>query len=262
MSFRNVIGHRRLVALLARSIHRASLPPSLIFAGPVGIGKRLTAIAVAQNFNCLTPHGSGRPPPSLKLRRTAVTRSAEAGQADQGWLKPSTPGAATDFEIDACGECAACARIARGIHPDVPIVEPGDSGSIKIEQVREIVERVAYRPFEGRRRVVIVDDADALVTPAQNALLKTLEEPPPSSVLILVTARPDVLLPTVRSRCLELRFKPLAANEIAQALVARGHSDPETRTHREQYGLPPLWRCPSDRGMRPWARSQPREQIA
>ena len=105
--------------------------------------------------------------------------------------------------------CAACTRIARGVHPDVLVVEPGDNGSIKIDQVREIVDRAAYRPFEGRRRVVIIDEADALVPAAQNALLKTLEEPPPSSVFILVTSRPDVLLPTVRSRCPQLRFRPL-----------------------------------------------------
>ena len=95
------------------------------------------------------------------------------------------------------------------MHPDVLVVEPGDSGSIKIEQVRDVVDRARYRPFEGRRRVVIIDEADALVAAAQNALLKTLEEPPPSSVFILVTARPDVLLPTVRSRCPQLRFRPL-----------------------------------------------------
>src|SRR5437773_7531578 len=149
MPFRGVIGHRRIVALLARSVARDSLPPSLIFAGPAGVGKRLTATALAQALNCQSPVGSLQ----------------SAG-------------------IDACGTCAACTRITRGVHPDVLVVEPGDTGSIKIEQVRDIVDRAAYRPFEGRRRVVIVDVADALVAPAQNALLKTLEEPPPSSVLL------------------------------------------------------------------------------
>ena len=113
--------------------------------------------------------------------------------------------------------------------PDVLIVEPGDSGSIKIDQVRDVVDRAAYRPFEGRRRVVIIDEADALVAAAQNALLKTLEEPPSSSVFILVTSRPDVLLPTVRSRCPRLRFRPLSADDIAAALMARGHSETEAR---------------------------------
>ncbi len=187
MPFAEVHGHHRLVELLKRSIARGTLPPSLLFVGPAGVGKRLTAVAVAQALNCLEPSD------------------------------------------DACGECAACRRIARGIHPDVLLVQPGDSGAIKIDQVREIIERAAYRPFEGRRRVVIVDDADALVAAAQNALLKTLEEPPPSSIFILVTARPDVLLATVRSRCPQLRFRPLSADDLAAALVAHGETESEAR---------------------------------
>ena len=113
------------------------------------------------------------------------------------------------------------------MHPDVLIVEPGDSGSIKIEQVRDIVDRAAYRPFEGRRRAVIIDQADSLVPAAQNALLKTLEEPPPSSVFMLITARPDMLLPTVVSRCPRLRFRPLDPHDIAAAMVKRGHGEAE-----------------------------------
>jgi DNA polymerase-3 subunit delta' len=193
MPFRDVVGHVRLVDLLSRSAGAGALPPSLLFTGPAGVGKRLTAVALAQSLNC--PH----------------------------------PRSSVNGHPDACGTCSVCKRIARGVHPDVPIVEPGDSGSIKIEQVRDIVERVAYRPFEGRRRVVIVDEADALVTSAQHALLKTLEEPPPSSVFVLVTARPDVLLPTVRSRCPQLRFRPLSADDIASVLVARGRTESEAR---------------------------------
>src|SRR5437773_1040335 len=83
------------------------------------------------------------------------------------------------------------------------------------------VDRAAYRPFEGRRRAVIIDDADALVPAAQNALLKTLEEPPPSSVFMLITARPDTLLSTVRSRCPRLRFSRLGLGDIAAAMIAR-----------------------------------------
>ncbi|HZR26005.1 MAG TPA: AAA family ATPase, partial [Vicinamibacterales bacterium] len=105
-------------------------------------------------------------------------------------------------------------RIARGAHPDVLIIEPGDNGSIKIEQVRDAIDRAMYRPFEGKRRVVIIDEADALVDAAQNALLKTLEEPPSSSIFILVAARPDMLLATVRSRCIRLTFPQSTATEI------------------------------------------------
>lgn len=163
-------GNRRLIALLARSVHRGMLPPSLIFSGPAGAGKRQTAVATAQAINCLSPRGEGE-------------------------------------SYDACGTCAACARIAQGMHPDVVIVEPGDSGSIKIEPIREVIKAAGYRPFEGRRRVVIINEADAMASSPQNALLKILEEPPPSSVFILVTARPDMLLPTVQSRCQRVRFQ-------------------------------------------------------
>jgi DNA polymerase-3 subunit delta' len=143
--------------------------------------------------------------------------------------------------VDACGECASCRRIARGVHPDVLVVEPGDSGSIRIEQVRDVIDRSAYRPFEGRRRVVVVDQADALVPAAQNALLKTLEEPPSSSVFVLVTARPDALLPTVRSRCIRLWFAEGAgqqqvddeAREIARRVLAHAASAPDPRRRLE-----------------------------
>jgi DNA polymerase-3 subunit delta' len=132
--------------------------------------------------------------------------------------------------FDACGRCAACVRIARGVHADVIVVEPGESGSIRTEQVREVIDRSAYRPFEGRRRVVIIDQADALVATAQNALLKTLEEPPSSSLFMLVTARADSLLPTVLSRCPRLRFRPIAPDDIASVLKQRGKSEDEART--------------------------------
>jgi DNA polymerase-3 subunit delta' len=184
MPFRDLTGHRRLFELTARAALKRTLPPSLIFSGPEGIGKRLAAMALAQVVNCLAP-----------------------------------------VEGDACGHCTACTRIARGVHPDVLVIAPGDSGSIKIDQVRDAIERTAYRPFEGKRRVVIVDDADALVPEAQNALLKTLEEPPAASTFVLVTSRPDVLLPTVRSRCQRLRFGRLSPGEIAHVLErAHGYS--------------------------------------
>jgi DNA polymerase-3 subunit delta' len=194
MPFRTIAGHGHLLELMAAAASRGTLPPSLIFAGPEGVGKRTAAVALAQLLNCTAP--------------------------------VSLPGGVPD----ACGECAACTRIARRVHADVLIIEPGDTGSIKVDQVREAIERAGYRPFEGRRRVVIVDTADAMMPEAQNALLKTLEEPPAASVFVLVTARVDMLLVTVRSRCQQLRFSRLAPADVADVL-ATGHGFSEADAH-------------------------------
>jgi DNA polymerase III subunit delta' len=123
---------------------------------------------------------------------------------------------------DACGECGSCRRIARGVHADVLVIQPGDTGSIKIEQIREAVERAAYRPFEGRRRVVIIDDAEQIMETGQDALLKTLEEPPNATTFVLVTSVPETLLPTIRSRCQRLRFGRLSPADVAGVLM-RAH---------------------------------------
>jgi DNA polymerase-3 subunit delta' len=126
---------------------------------------------------------------------------------------------------DGCGVCPACRRIVRGAYPDVATIEPGENGSIKIEQVRTAIDQAVFRPFEGRRRVTIIDEADTMVDAAQNALLKTLEEPLPASVFVLVTSRPHMLLPTVRSRCAHLRFGRLQVSEVAEVLE-RDHQYP------------------------------------
>ncbi len=180
MPFAGILGHSRPLGLLAGSIARGTLPPSLLFAGPEGVGKRLAAQAVAEALNCLSPRGR-----------------------------------------DACGSCSACRRIARGSHPDVLAIEPPEVGSTKIEVVRPAIAAAAYRPFEGRCRVVIVNEADRLTEDAANALLKSLEEPPGGTVFILVTARPEVLLPTIRSRCSQLRFGRLSASDVARFLIER-----------------------------------------
>jgi DNA polymerase-3 subunit delta' len=99
------------------------------------------------------------------------------------------------------------------------VLDPGDLGSIKIDSVRDAIRSAGYRPFEARRRVIIIDDAEALTVDAQDALLKTLEEPPSSTTCILVSSTPDVLLPTVLSRCSTVRFAPLPVEDVARVLV-------------------------------------------
>ena len=165
-----------------------------MLTGPDGAGKRRVALAVAAMLNC-----------------EAMTVPEAGGTAASHY---------------PCGECGACQRIARGVHADVIIIEPGETGSITVDAVRAVVDQTAFRPFEGRRRVVVIDDADRLVQPAQNALLKTLEEPPAASVFLLVTSRPHRLLATVRSRCPELRFGGLSTGEIADILATQHQFDP------------------------------------
>lgn len=195
MPFREIVGHEPLKALIARAATRGTLPPSLMFAGPAGVGKAMVALALAEFVNCLSP--------------ATLTTSAAP---------------------DACGECASCRRIARGVHADVLRIVPGDTGAIKIDQIREAIDRAAYRPFEGRRRVVIIDQAEQMAGPPQDAILKTLEEPPNASTFILVTDAPDLLLPTIRSRCQRLRFGRLSPADVAEVLMQR-HDYGEADAH-------------------------------
>jgi len=151
----------------------------MLFAGPEGVGKHVMARALAQALNC-----------------------------------PDTANGV------ACGRCGTCTRIAKGQFSDVIEVDNGEKASVSIEAVRDqVLNPVGYRPFEGQRRVFIVDPADLLTVQAQDALLKTLEEPPPAAVLILISAYPDALRPTVLSRCRRVRFGALTEAEVAQVLA-------------------------------------------
>jgi DNA polymerase III subunit delta' len=190
----SIVGHRRLTVLLSQALRRGTLPPTLLFAGPAGVGKFAVARAVAATLNCLSP----------------ITN-------DSG------------LAVDACGACRACDRIARGMHVDVLTLEPDEKTSIKVDVVREMLSKTGYRPFEGRRRAVLIRDAETLEEGAQNALLKALEEPPPGTVFILTTAVPGVLLPTVRSRCMRLRFARLAEAEIETVLTRHGFDAEKAR---------------------------------
>jgi len=181
MPFRDILGHARLTSLLLRAVVRESVPPTLLLAGPAGVGKWRAAFALAEALNCQAP-----------------------------------------VDGDACGTCRSCDRIARGLHVDVRTLEPDDSGKIKIEPVRDVLDGCGYRPFEGKRRVVLIRDADALLESAQNSLLKSLEEPPPATVFVLTSAAPDALLRTVRSRTMRLTFGRLTIDEVEQ-LLARDH---------------------------------------
>ena len=185
------IGQERAIAVLSRALAEGRSSHAYLFAGPPQVGKATAALEFAQALNC-----RGEDPP--------------------------------------CHRCNQCHLIEEGKHPDIEVVSIGglceESGSdhkdhstdgskeIKICQVRRLKRIASHAPFEGRYRVAIVDPADALNAESSNALLKTLEEPVPLQVLILVTSREEALLPTVRSRCRLVPFNTMPTTAIAKAL--------------------------------------------
>ena len=126
-----------------------------------------------------------------------------------------------------CGQCPACRQVAAGTHSDLVVVAPAPGKKeIGIDAIRQLKHAVQLRAVSAPLKVAIIDDADRLSVAAQNALLKTLEEPPPRSVIILVTASLGALLPTVRSRCQRILFQPLDQDAVAAALQHRAGLDP------------------------------------
>ena len=128
-----------------------------------------------------------------------------------------------------CGTCLACRKVDSGNHPDLQCIQP-DGSELKIGQIRELQKQIIYEPLEAKRKVYILTDVDRMNDPAENALLKTLEEPPASSVLILLTSNVRALLPTTRSRCQILQFHPIPTQELVEILVERFSVAPEQAT--------------------------------
>jgi len=201
--FPDVIGHESQIQILARAAARGTPHHAWLFTGPDGVGRHKVAVAFAQALNCEGPTAaSGRP----------------------------------------CGACPACRRLASGFHPDLIGVEPEHDekadrrrATISVDQVRELQRRLGYRIGDARHRVVIVDPADALGESGANALLKTLEEPPARTVLVLIARTEAAVLRTIRSRCQVLRFGPVPEGRIAAFLVAQG-VDPAPAALRARIG--------------------------
>lgn len=129
-------------------------------------------------------------------------------------------------ETKPCGVCGPCRRALSGTHPDIHMVEPPkDKKTIGVEQLRGVIEEVSVKAFEDGAKVMIFPEAEKMTPPAQNCLLKTLEEPPEGTVFFLVTDKPSALLSTIVSRCRTIRFHPLSAADCAKRLVALGESE-------------------------------------
>ncbi|HWL09963.1 MAG TPA: DNA polymerase III subunit delta', partial [Planctomicrobium sp.] len=188
-------GHQPQIEMFRRAIERERLAHGFLFVGPKGVGKRYFARLLAQCLFC------ERIP---------------------------------DVELDACGECSSCRQMMGGTHPD--LLSIGLPEGKKILPISLLVGDDAHRgraglcyelahaPMEASRRIAIIDDAEAMNEEAANALLKTLEEPPPGAILILLTPDTEAVLPTIRSRCQPVHFSSLNDEQLASILTAQGHA--------------------------------------
>jgi DNA polymerase-3 subunit delta' len=178
MSFKDVIGHSKPIALLERAIRNEKVVNSYLFLGNEGIGKKHVALQFAKALNCL-----------------------------ETMADPE----------DACDHCTSCKKIDHGLHPDVLLIEP-EGQNIKVDQIRQLQRELAYRPYEGKRRVCILTAADRMAPHIPNTLLKTLEEPPLHTVIILLANNSRFILPTIVSRCQPIRFHPLPVPLVSKWL--------------------------------------------
>lgn len=190
MTWQGIEGHDAVVEQFRVSLERGRLASTYLFVGPEGVGKHTFALRLAQALLC-------------------QTRPAE--------------------RLDPCGQCAGCLQVLAGTHPDLlRVAKPGDRSFIPVELLigsgdkrmhEGLCHDISLKPFMGGRRIALIDDADLLNEEGANCLLKTLEEPPPRSVMILIGTSGERQLPTIRSRSQIIRFRPLPAEVVARLLI-------------------------------------------
>ena len=193
-----LLGHDPILDRFRRTLRAGRLASTFLFVGPPGIGKKSLAIYLAQGLLC------ERQPEEL---------------------------------LEPCGKCPSCAQVLAGTHPDVVVVKkPADKNFIPLElligdkehRMREgLCHDISLKAYSGRRKIAVIDDADYLNQEGANALLKTLEEPPPKSLLILIGTSEQRQLPTIRSRCQVVRFNPLSEAIVVQLLLSNGECSDE-----------------------------------
>lgn len=180
MQFTDILGQEQALHILCQAISHGQVAHAYLFSGPEGVGKKKTALALAQYLNCAQP----------------------------------------DSNLNSCDTCPSCLQAISGNYPDLFLVEP-DGTSIKIEQIRSLLNKLSLRSYAGGYQIVIIDQAHTMTEQAANCLLKTLEEPPANIVFCLVTAQSAMLPITIISRCQQLQFHPLAPEIIRQVLQTK-----------------------------------------
>lgn len=178
MQFSDIQGQEKAIHILQCAIQNSHIAHAYLFAGPEGVGKKQTALALAQYLNCAAPD-----------------------------LNTFT----------SCGNCPSCIQSVSGSQPDILMLEP-DGASIKIEQIRTLLSKVSLRSYENAYKVIIINDAHLMTEQAANCLLKTLEEPTDNTVFILITAQVQNLPVTILSRCQQISFHLLSPSVIQDIL--------------------------------------------
>ncbi|MHB8420866.1 MAG: DNA polymerase III subunit delta' [Myxococcales bacterium] len=195
MPLSDIEGRPRTLRQLRAAIGSGRIHHAYLFAGPPGVGKERAAVRFAQALNC-------------------------------------------EADPDGCGACVSCRLIERGTHPDVITLAPERTGEggpeegsreIRVDQVRVLCGTLQLAPVRARQKVAVLLSADRMNAAGQNALLKTLEEPPPQTTLVLVTDADERLLPTIRSRCLRIAFGSMPVEVLARKLAAEGMVPEEAR---------------------------------
>jgi len=178
----DILGHEWAVSLLKEHVAQSGLRHAYLFTGPQGVGRRTLALRMAQALNCLQPPEPGEP----------------------------------------CGNCRICKQIARMEHPDLAVEQAEQVGGIlKVDQIRDLQRSLSLAPYDARYRVALLLRFEEANPNAANALLKTLEEPPPQVILMLTADSPESLLPTIVSRCEVVRLRPLPLELVRQGLQNR-----------------------------------------
>jgi len=192
MLFDSILGQDLPKQILSRALQNGSVAHAYLFYGPQSIGKKLMALEFAKALNCKQ-----------------------------------------DGPQSAYGECTSCSKINRGLHPDIFTVEPVKStptareSFIKIDPIRELQRKLSYLAYEGWTKVAIIDGAESMNLQAANTFLKTLEEPPGKTIIIMIASNPNQLLPTIISRCQAVKFHPLTTNQVKEVLMKKLEADPE-----------------------------------
>ncbi len=190
MISKNIVGHELQKKILIQSIQTQKLSHSYLFQGPEGIGKKLLAIEFARLLNCQKELNS-------------------------------------DYSKEEC-RCFSCIKTKKRTHPDIHILEYIEEKIIKVDHIRKDIEEMVFLSrSEGKYKIFILDNAERMNINAQNAFLKTLEEPPANSIIILISSLPHLLLPTIHSRCQILNFSSIDVKDVEKILQEKNTLNPE-----------------------------------